>query len=423
MCESQRQRLEGALQRLRDACTRPSRQAWHAVDAEWRQDPVVSLAEDQFPGSLLHLPVPQCPPSAVHCPPLPKRKKDHWPAPKVAEPYLGRSCEELDAALDARDFLEPSRQRPVILRGLARRLLPVDWDFAALEAACGDAKVPVRVARAGSFHYTDESKDSCFLEAPEELQEMSFSDFVRRARAGEHGLYLWSVLMAAADGQLQMGALAERLQEDLGKMNWDLVEELRTAGDLGTVKKLQLFCSAQGATTACHYDMNQNIFLQLHGAKRFILFPPLLGMAALLPYPVANQRDRCARQDLLQEGPCSHLAHGRGVEAVLGPGDVLFLPQMWWHHVESLSAETVSVSLWLTTPRRTRWLSPFPQQQAAELAREWEFFLASEIGYGPELEQFLLWLSCPSCQWEAASSLEPEASEGQRTLAILHMDG
>lgn len=24
----------------------------------------------------------------------------------------------------------------------------------------------------------------------------------------------------------------------------------------------------QGATTACHYDMNQNIFLQLHGAKR-----------------------------------------------------------------------------------------------------------------------------------------------------------
>ncbi|CAJ1334752.1 unnamed protein product [Effrenium voratum] len=192
------------------------------------------------------------------------------------------------------------------------------------------------------------------------------------------------------------------MQEDLGKMNWDLVEELRTAGDLGTVKKLQLFCSAQGATTACHYDMNQNIFLQLHGAKRFILFPPLLGMAALLPYPVANQRDRCARQDLLQEGPCSHLAHGRGVEAVLGPGDVLFLPQMWWHHVESLSAETVSVSLWLTTPRRTRWLSPFPQQQAAELAREWEFFLASEIGGGLELEQFLLWLSCPSCVPTAA---------------------
>jgi lysine-specific demethylase 8 len=33
------------------------------------------------------------------------------------------------------------------------------------------------------------------------------------------------------------------------------------------------------------------------------------------------------------------------VDVVLGPGDVLFIPRGWWHHVRALSA-SFSVSFW-----------------------------------------------------------------------------
>lgn len=38
--------------------------------------------------------------------------------------------------------------------------------------------------------------------------------------------------------------------------------------------------------------------------------------------------------------------HSCAVEAVLGPGDTLFLPAYWWHHVHALDSEGVSLSLW-----------------------------------------------------------------------------
>ena len=34
------------------------------------------------------------------------------------------------------------------------------------------------------------------------------------------------------------------------------------------------------------------------------------------------------------------------VEAVVGPGDTLFLPAYWFHHVHALDGESVSLSLW-----------------------------------------------------------------------------
>lgn len=37
-------------------------------------------------------------------------------------------------------------------------------------------------------------------------------------------------------------------------------------------------------------------------------------------------------------------------QVILSPGDVLFMPKFWYHHVTSLSA-TVSVNMFFSTPR------------------------------------------------------------------------
>ena len=74
----------------------------------------------------------------------------------------------------------------------------------------------------------------------------------------------------------------------------------------------------------CLEDQSANLFVQLKGAKRFILFPPLVGAAALRPYPIVHPRDRCAQVELRS---ASRLAHGQGLEVLLEEGDGLFLPR------------------------------------------------------------------------------------------------
>jgi hypothetical protein len=38
----------------------------------------------------------------------------------------------------------------------------------------------------------------------------------------------------------------------------------------------------------------------------------------------------------------------RGQEAIVGPGDVLYIPIYWWHHIESVmrGGYTISINFW-----------------------------------------------------------------------------
>merc|ERR1712070_563746 len=39
------------------------------------------------------------------------------------------------------------------------------------------------------------------------------------------------------------------------------------------------------------------------------------------------------------------------IEALVGPGDVLFLPRFWWHHVHALPGDNVSLNFWGEKPK------------------------------------------------------------------------
>lgn len=91
--------------------------------------------------------------------------------------------------------------------------------------------------------------------------------------------------------------------------------------------------------------MLHNAYVQVKGWKRFLLLDPCHGYD-LYPYPQGHPMDRCARADL--EDPdlvrFPRLARVRALEATLGPGDVLVLPCGWWHHVQSLTEDSISVT-------------------------------------------------------------------------------
>lgn len=83
-----------------------------------------------------------------------------------------------------------------------------------------------------------------------------------------------------------------------------------------------------------------NIYCQLQGTKRFYLFPPSdvthLGFA-----PGASS----SSIDVFSSLASSSLSHCRPYEAVLAPGDVLFLPQFWLHTATPVSSSSIAVNV------------------------------------------------------------------------------
>ena len=112
-----------------------------------------------------------------------------------------------------------------------------------------------------------------------------------------------------------------------------------------------VWLSPSGTVTPTHYDVSHNFFVQLHGRKRVLLFPPqswqqLYLQPVLHPGALSTQIDignitAATRQTF----PHFAKEHVFAVQADLEPGDVLYIPPLWLHHVTTLN-DSVSLSVW-----------------------------------------------------------------------------
>jgi hypothetical protein len=104
-------------------------------------------------------------------------------------------------------------------------------------------------------------------------------------------------------------------------------------------------------TTPTHLDEWNNIGCVVCGRRRFTLFPPgQIGNLYIGPLDFAPTG---APMSLVQlhapdfgRFPKFRAALGAAVSAELGPGDALFIPPLWWHHVESLEPVNMLVNYW-----------------------------------------------------------------------------
>ncbi|MCU6453730.1 cupin-like domain-containing protein [Sphingomonas sp. A2-49] len=106
-----------------------------------------------------------------------------------------------------------------------------------------------------------------------------------------------------------------------------------------------------GSHTATHYDGSTNLACVVAGRRRFTLFPPdqianlYVGpLDRTLAGPPASMVDPTA-PDLVRY-PRFAAALAQAQSAELGPGDAVFIPALWWHHVQAFGTLNVLCNYW-----------------------------------------------------------------------------
>ena len=102
---------------------------------------------------------------------------------------------------------------------------------------------------------------------------------------------------------------------------------------------------------AAHFDNPSNIACVAAGRRRFTVFPPeqLNNLyVGPLDFTPAGQAISLVdfKQPDLQRFPRFEEALQHARVAELDPGDALYLPSLWWHHVEALDTFNVLVNYW-----------------------------------------------------------------------------
>lgn len=145
-------------------------------------------------------------------------------------------------------------------------------------------------------------------------------------RDGSH--YYWTAPMAS-------------VAPDLLRKRFDWYADMHDESDrpLLDPRGPSLWMGTSGSGTQCHYDVANNIILQLYGTKRVRCYSPSSGLRHLHVFPDAHPRARKSQVDFdhadFVRFPQFEDCPAPSLDVVLGPGDILKIPAFWFHHVEN----------------------------------------------------------------------------------------
>lgn len=258
------------------------------------------------------------------------------------------------ASLTSQDFGDRYQTPgiPVVVQGLLDR--EPSWDLQFLCQALGNHVFPVR--RYGRERYQQDKRQWTSSGSGVKAQSITFTDYAQHLLTGvaqEEDLYLGRCALT----HTSLDSRPNLLQAEA----WFNLKLPATA--------MNLWVGPGGHTSCLHYDPMDGLLMQLHGAKKVLLFPPAqtynlypIPLYKPLRYGLALRAVYSQvypdRPDL-DAFPKFARAQPYAIEIILNPGDILFLPAGWWHEVTSLGDGVVcSVNrFWNVLPLRRALMS------------------------------------------------------------------
>lgn len=125
-----------------------------------------------------------------------------------------------------------------------------------------------------------------------------------------------------------------------------------------------LWIGNQGIVST-HYDGADNLACVVAGRRRFVLFPPdqtgnlYPGPLNFTPAGAPTSMVDLHAPDLVRY-PRFQIALDNAYSAELDPGDAIFIPMLWWHHVESLEKVNALMNYWWNGSAAKGAMSPSP---------------------------------------------------------------
>lgn len=113
------------------------------------------------------------------------------------------------------------------------------------------------------------------------------------------------------------------------------------------------------ATIAAHFDSSENIACCVAGTRQFTLFPPeQVANLYIGPFEVTPAGATISMVDFdnpdYEAYPRFREAEQAAMVANLAPGDAVYVPYLWWHHVRSLGSINGLINTWWAQPEKER---------------------------------------------------------------------
>lgn len=232
-----------------------------------------------------------------------------------------------------------SENRPAILRGLVG-----DW-AAVREARASDEALTRYLARFDNGRPVD-----ALLAPPEVEGRISYDETMTGFNFVRNRLSLSAVVEQALRYAKFARAPAVAAQSALIQ---DCLPGFEVHNSLGLLPESvapRIWVGTR-ITTPTHVDEWHNIGCVVAGRRRFTLFPPeqianlYIGPLDFAPTGAAMSVVPLDNPDF-QKYPRFRAALEAAQSAELGPGDAIYIPPLWWHHVESLEPFNVLVNYW-----------------------------------------------------------------------------
>ncbi|XP_044735753.1 bifunctional peptidase and arginyl-hydroxylase JMJD5 [Chrysoperla carnea] len=152
------------------------------------------------------------------------------------------------------------------------------------------------------------------------------------------------------DEESQRGYLAQHtLFDQLPQLRDDIIIPdycaLTDDDETNVEPEINAWFGPKGTLSPLHYDPKHNLLTQVIGSKQIILFSPD-DSSYLYPYD-DKLLFNTSQVDPISPNLKDYPEFGKAIKwyCVLKPGEMLYIPPKWWHHVVSLE-KSFSVSFW-----------------------------------------------------------------------------